>query len=112
MPKNARPDSLNQMQPAPSKNLPSAETGNEARASKIIADASILVDSHLSKTFGDVLHEAVVRDLDAAGREGARDEDRLVKVESQVHALSDAVIVIGTTSGDIDDAVRAVKDKM
>lgn len=58
------------------------------------------------------LEDAIEQDLDAASDLAASSEDRLTKLEGQVHALSDAIIVIAEPSAAVDGAVKTVKDKM
>jgi len=58
------------------------------------------------------LEDALEQDLDTASHQAMDDQERLQKLEGQVHALSDAIIVIAEPSASIDDAVRTVKDKM
>lgn len=58
------------------------------------------------------LEDALEQDLDAASHQAKDDQVRFEKLEGQVHALSDAIIVIAEPSASVDDAVQTVKDKM
>jgi len=59
------------------------------------------------------LENAVKQDLDDAEPQVAADSvERLEKLEGQVQALSEAIIVIAEPSASVDDAVKSVKDKM
>ena len=60
----------------------------------------------------DPLEDALEQDLDAASQHAADDEERLTKLEGQVHALSDAIIAIAEPSDAVDGAVKTVKDTM
>jgi hypothetical protein len=56
------------------------------------------------------LEDAIEQDLDTASHQAADSEERLTRVEGQVQALSDAIIVIAEPSAAVDGAVRAVKE--
>ena len=58
------------------------------------------------------LVDAIELDLNAASEQLADDSVRIAKLEGQVHALSDAIIVIAQPSDEVDRAARAVKEKM
>jgi hypothetical protein len=60
----------------------------------------------------DHAEDALEQDLDAASHQAADDKGRLTKLEDQVHALSDAIIVIAEPSEAAGGAVKTVKDKM
>ena len=85
-------------------------TVNRTKAVDIIAALS--AGAELSQEDRTMLEDAVEQDLDATSHDAAHDEDRLKKLEGQVHALSDAVIAIGEPSDAVDGAVQRVKDKM
>jgi hypothetical protein len=91
-----------------SDNLP---TVNRVKAIDMVANSSEGLD-RLSPADRTTLEDAVEQDLNAASDRAARDEERLSKIEGQVHALSDAVIAIAEPSDVVDGAVRTVKDKM
>lgn len=72
-----------------------------------------LVVKPVTTTISDDEHPvALEEDLDAASLQAADSEERLKKLEEQVQALSDAVIVIAEPSPAVDEAVKIVKDKM
>ena len=58
------------------------------------------------------LEAALEQDLETASRLAADSEERFTKLEGQVHALSDAIIVIAEPSAAVDGAVKTVKDNM
>ena len=59
-----------------------------------------------------VLEDALEQDLDTASHQAADNQDRLTKLEGQVHALSNAIIAIAEPSAAVDGAVNTVKDNM
>jgi hypothetical protein len=91
-----------------SSDLPSV---NRLKALEMIAKSSES-RGRLSVEDQSALEDALEQDLDAALHQPLDDHQRLVKIEGQVHALSDAVIAIAEASDAVDDAVKTVKDKM
>jgi hypothetical protein len=84
-------------------------TVNRLKAVAIVsASASI---GRLSPEARVLLEDAIEQDLDAASHEAARVEARLARMEGQVHALSDAIVVIAAPSDAVDSAVQTVRDK-
>lgn len=90
-----------------SNNLP---TVNRVKALEMMGHSSAA--DGMSPKDKAVLADALEQDLDTASHQAADSEDRLTKLEGQVHALSDAIIVIAEPSAAVDGAVQTVKDKM
>ena len=83
--------------------------GNKRKAKELIAKLAV---GRLTREDDEELENAIENDLNTASQQGASSEARLIKVEAQVHALSDAVVAIAEPSDTVDGAVKTVKDKM
>ena len=66
----------------------------------------------MSEADTTALIEAVAADLATGATKEKHDEERLLKVEAQTHALAEAVIAMAATAPAVDIAVQAVKDEM
>ena len=58
-----------------------------------------------------MLTDAVEHDLDAESQRAAAGEERLAKIEGQLRALSDAIIVKAALADAVDGTVQTVEDK-
>ena len=81
-----------------------------AKASEIVE--KIERNEPMSDADTTSLIEAVAADLTAGADQAQHDEERLLKVEAQTHALAEAVIALADTIPAVEVAVKAVKGEM
>ena len=82
------------------------------RAADLVTKAAEEVEGDFPKAEFGFLADALEQDLGAASDKATRDEQRLVKVETQTRVLSEAVVAITEVTDTLGPAVLAVKAEM